>query len=194
MTGRPWYEELYDDFANYDQESYAQGTQGQVDFIERIIGYDQSKRILDVGCGTGRRALELSRRGYPVVGIDLSPSMLEQARWKARAEQLTVESVHGVVRATSAMGGLRQRISSLARSPSNKRLPAGPRFHPHPAIAPERAFAVADQAPFRASNGSPAASIQMELYKRFFSDSRPSDRQSTRRWKAVFLQRMEFAP
>jgi ubiquinone/menaquinone biosynthesis C-methylase UbiE len=101
MTGRPWYEELYDDFANYDQESYAQGTQGQVDFIERIIGYDQSKRILDVGCGTGRRALELSRRGYPVVGIDLSPSMLEQARWKARAEQLTVESVHGDARTTA---------------------------------------------------------------------------------------------
>jgi SAM-dependent methyltransferase len=97
-VGRPWYEELYDDFTNYDQEPYAQGTQGQVDFIERIIGYDRSKRILDVGCGTGRHALELSRRGYSVVGIDLSPSMLEQGHRIADAEQLTVQFVQGDAR------------------------------------------------------------------------------------------------
>jgi SAM-dependent methyltransferase len=96
--GRPWYEELYDDFTNYDQEPYVQGTQGQVDFIERIVGYDRSRRFLDVGCGTGRHALELSRRGYPVVGIDLSPSMLERAREVARNEQLTVEFVQGDAR------------------------------------------------------------------------------------------------
>jgi SAM-dependent methyltransferase len=96
--GRPWYEELYDDFARYDQEPSAQGTQGQVDFIERIIRYDRSKRILDVGCGSGRHALELSRRGYPVVGIDLSPSMLEKGRQTAQAEQLTVEFVEGDAR------------------------------------------------------------------------------------------------
>jgi 2-polyprenyl-3-methyl-5-hydroxy-6-metoxy-1,4-benzoquinol methylase len=96
--GKPWYEELYRDFADYDQEPYTQGTQGQVDFIERIIGYDRSKRILDVGCGAGRHALELSRRGYPVVGIDLSPSMLEQGRKIAAAEQLTVEFVQGDAR------------------------------------------------------------------------------------------------
>jgi SAM-dependent methyltransferase len=90
---RPWYEELYDDFTNYNQEPYTQGTQGQVDFIERVIGYDRSKRILDVGCGTGRHALELSRRGYAVVGIDLSASMLEQGRKIAQAQHLPVEFV-----------------------------------------------------------------------------------------------------
>jgi SAM-dependent methyltransferase len=39
--------------------------------------------VLDAGCGTGRVAVELSRRGVPVVGVDLDPGMLEAARAKA---------------------------------------------------------------------------------------------------------------
>jgi 2-polyprenyl-3-methyl-5-hydroxy-6-metoxy-1,4-benzoquinol methylase len=40
-------------------------------------------KILDVGCGTGRHAIELTKRGYNVTGIDLSESQLERAREKA---------------------------------------------------------------------------------------------------------------
>lgn len=39
--------------------------------------------VLDAGCGTGRVAIELSRRGHAVVGIDLDDRMLEAARAKA---------------------------------------------------------------------------------------------------------------
>lgn len=39
--------------------------------------------VLDAGCGTGRVAIELARRGVEVVGVDLDPSMLEVARRKA---------------------------------------------------------------------------------------------------------------
>jgi SAM-dependent methyltransferase len=44
-------------------------------------------RILDAGCGTGRVAVELARRGYDVVGVDLDSGMLDQAR--AAAPELT---------------------------------------------------------------------------------------------------------
>ncbi len=39
--------------------------------------------VLDAGCGTGRVAIELSRRGRLVVGVDVDPAMLGAARAKA---------------------------------------------------------------------------------------------------------------
>jgi len=39
--------------------------------------------ILDAGCGTGRVAIELARRGHPTVGVDVSASMLGVARREA---------------------------------------------------------------------------------------------------------------
>jgi SAM-dependent methyltransferase len=40
-------------------------------------------RILDAGCGTGRVAIELDRRGYAVTGVDLDAAMLDRARTAA---------------------------------------------------------------------------------------------------------------
>lgn len=39
--------------------------------------------VLDAGCGTGRVAIELNRRGHAVIGVDLDEAMLDQARAKA---------------------------------------------------------------------------------------------------------------
>jgi len=88
---KQWYEELFTDYAKiYDRECFTQGTLGAVDFIEQELGADRSKRILDVGCGTGRHAIDLVRRGYRVTGIDLSESQLERARQKAREAEVEV--------------------------------------------------------------------------------------------------------
>ncbi|HNQ77382.1 MAG TPA: class I SAM-dependent methyltransferase [Acidobacteriota bacterium] len=81
---RQWYEELFDNYAKtYDKECFTQGTAGECDFIEKEIGGDRSKKILDIGCGTGRHSIELVKRGYFVTGFDLSGSQLERAREKA---------------------------------------------------------------------------------------------------------------
>lgn len=90
---RQWYEELYEDFDTYSDEPYVQNTKAEVNFIEQEIDYDHSKRILDVGCGNGRHVLELTRRGYQVVGIDLSESMLAQGRRAAKNENLNVNLI-----------------------------------------------------------------------------------------------------
>lgn len=39
--------------------------------------------VFDAGCGTGRVAIELARRGFQVVGVDLDTGMLDAARAKA---------------------------------------------------------------------------------------------------------------
>jgi magnesium-protoporphyrin O-methyltransferase len=43
-------------------------------------------RILDAGCGTGALAVEAARRGAHVVGIDLSPTLVNLARERLPAE------------------------------------------------------------------------------------------------------------
>jgi len=89
---RQWYEELFENYGmKYDRESFAQGTVGECDFIEREIGRRTETSILDIGCGTGRHSIELARRGYSVVGIDLSESLLKRAREKAAEAGLRVD-------------------------------------------------------------------------------------------------------
>jgi len=88
---KQWYEELFKNYANtYDKEQFTFGTKGEVDFIETEIGCDKTKKILDIGCGTGRHAIELAKRGYQVTGFDLSASQLEKAGEKAREEGVHV--------------------------------------------------------------------------------------------------------
>jgi SAM-dependent methyltransferase len=48
--------------------------------VERAATRLARARVLDVGCGAGRVALELQSRGHEVVGIDVSPLALEVAR------------------------------------------------------------------------------------------------------------------
>lgn len=98
MAEPKWYEALYEDFTDYDEEPYTQATEAEIDFVEAQLDQDKEKRILDVGCGTGRHSLELARRGYEVVGLDLSPAMLRQAQAKAAAQGLAVSFVRGDAR------------------------------------------------------------------------------------------------
>lgn len=81
---RRWYEELFSNYAKtYDTESFTAGTLGEVDFLEKEFNHDKTKSILDIGCGTGRHAIELAKRGYTVTGIDLSAAQLARAGQKA---------------------------------------------------------------------------------------------------------------
>jgi len=55
---------------------------GEADLIDALAGGPPG-RILDAGCGTGRVAVELARRGYDTVGVDVDAGMLAQAQRKA---------------------------------------------------------------------------------------------------------------
>jgi len=89
---KQWYEELFENYAaTYDRETFTQGTIGEVDFIEQEISFDKTKRILDLGCGTGRHAIELAKRGYEVIGVDLSVSQLKRAKEKAEKAGVKVD-------------------------------------------------------------------------------------------------------
>ena len=89
---KQWYETLFENYGQkYDSEVFVQGTIGECDFIEQEIGFNKSISILDVGCGTGRHSIELTKRGYTVTGVDLSISQLTRAREKAEMQGLKID-------------------------------------------------------------------------------------------------------
>jgi 2-polyprenyl-3-methyl-5-hydroxy-6-metoxy-1,4-benzoquinol methylase len=89
---KQWYEKLFENYGlKYDEESFTSGTIGECDFIEKEIEFNKQTRILDIGCGTGRHSIELTKRGYQVTGIDLSKSMLKRAKEKASKENLKID-------------------------------------------------------------------------------------------------------
>ncbi len=92
MESKPWYELLFANYAHrYDNEIFTAGTLGECDFLDVELNSDKTLRLLDVGCGTGRHAIELTRRGYNVMGIDLSEAQLQHARKKAADLKLSID-------------------------------------------------------------------------------------------------------
>ncbi len=76
-----WFEDLADHLgAAYDRYAHTKGTVQEVDHIVAALGLRPGERVLDVGCGTGRHAHELARRGIDVHGIDISQRFIDLAR------------------------------------------------------------------------------------------------------------------
>lgn len=85
-TGGEWAERtyeamapVYDDFtAHHDYEGWL------ADLLTALeLRGLQGRRLLDVGCGTGKSFMPMLPRGWEVTGCDISPAMLELAREKA---------------------------------------------------------------------------------------------------------------
>ncbi|QUH23271.1 methyltransferase domain-containing protein [Methanobacterium alkalithermotolerans] len=89
-----WYQELFSNYSKkYESESFVHGTSGEVDFIEMEINQNKETKILDIGCGTGRHAIELAKRGYNVTGVDLSENMLNRARKNASEAGVEIDFI-----------------------------------------------------------------------------------------------------
>ncbi|HEX2053689.1 MAG TPA: class I SAM-dependent methyltransferase [Actinomycetota bacterium] len=78
---RHWYKALADHLGEaYLGYEFTQGTEQEVEFLYRALSLKPGDRLLDVGTGPGRHAIELARRGVQVVGIDISSKFLDLAR------------------------------------------------------------------------------------------------------------------
>jgi SAM-dependent methyltransferase len=89
-----WYRELYDRVAwSYDFEDSAYpfylneqtATLRLLDHYVPAVGASEERWALDLGCGPGQYSVWLLERGYHVMGVDISPNMIQAARRTTRA-------------------------------------------------------------------------------------------------------------
>ena len=81
-----WYKSIWS--LEIEDMSWVEHTQLEVEFTSDVLGLTGTERVLDLACGLGRHALELARRGHSVVGVDITPVYIEEARRRAAAEEL----------------------------------------------------------------------------------------------------------
>jgi SAM-dependent methyltransferase len=76
-----WFEALADHLGGaYLRYSFTKGTDNEVAFLVDELGLGPGTRVLDVGCGPGRHAHALGRRGIEVAGVDISQRFVDLAR------------------------------------------------------------------------------------------------------------------
>jgi 2-polyprenyl-3-methyl-5-hydroxy-6-metoxy-1,4-benzoquinol methylase len=95
MTRRNEWEMFFDGYApKYMNEAFTKNTVKEIDFVVKELTLKPSNSILDIGCGTGRHAVELAKRGYKVTGVDISSGMLAEADKAAEEAGVKVTWVH----------------------------------------------------------------------------------------------------
>lgn len=94
-----WYKTIWT--LDIQNQSWVEDTRRQVDFLVEQLHLQGSERILDLACGFGRHALELARRGFSVVGVDITPDYVRYAEEQARREDLDAHFICQDIRAVN---------------------------------------------------------------------------------------------
>ena len=83
----------YEKFAYfYTKGPYPQYTERMAELLPAVLERfgAEPRTILDLACGEGTFAVVMAKKGFQVMGIDLSPQMLQFARKRAEKENVNV--------------------------------------------------------------------------------------------------------
>ena len=88
-----WYKEYFEEMGiEYEDYPFTQNTENEVKWMIKEYLTNTEMKILDVGCGTGRHAINLATKGYNnITAVDLSPSMIRAAKETAKAKNVQVD-------------------------------------------------------------------------------------------------------
>ncbi|MCE5259284.1 MAG: class I SAM-dependent methyltransferase [Chloroflexi bacterium] len=83
---------FYDSFAiSYDYfVSWPERLKSELPFLLNVLNENGAHRVLDMAGGTGQHAIALMQAGFEVCLADISPEMLQQARYSAESHQLSL--------------------------------------------------------------------------------------------------------
>jgi SAM-dependent methyltransferase len=96
---RAWFEQIFtDEYFRTLPMSFHKQTRREAQFILNSLNVGDGGRILDLCCGFGRHTIEMAKRNYKMVGLDLSLSLLQKALNEAQRRKLSIKFIHGDVR------------------------------------------------------------------------------------------------
>ena len=93
---KDWYKEGWN--LDIKEQSWTENTKDQVNFIIKSLDLKGDEKILDLACGYGRHCLEFAKRGYKVVGVDITKIYVEDACKEAKKTGLEAEFICSDIR------------------------------------------------------------------------------------------------
>ncbi|MGB5285215.1 MAG: methyltransferase domain-containing protein [Polyangiales bacterium] len=98
----PWHEHFFGEaYLRTVRTSTPKEVAVECGVIERALRMPVGSRILDVGCGLGVQTVELASRGYHLVGLDISATMVSRAYDEAEDRGLQIDFIRGDMREIS---------------------------------------------------------------------------------------------
>jgi SAM-dependent methyltransferase len=91
-----WYEDFFQGIncELWEKAIPSEYTKQEVDFLVSELNLQKGQHILDIPCGFGRHAIELSKRGFNVTGIDISGTFIKGLTEKIISEKLNIKAIH----------------------------------------------------------------------------------------------------
>lgn len=87
-----WFKEWFnEDYLHLYAHRSLEEAKEQVDAIERLLNLHGTEHVLDLACGTGRHSVAFGMKGYQVIGIDLSETLIKKARQRLEDKNLPVK-------------------------------------------------------------------------------------------------------
>jgi SAM-dependent methyltransferase len=91
-----WYATAFDGMSA--EMAWTERTESEIRRALTMLRPQGAERILDLACGTGRHSLELVRQGFSVVGVEISPELVEIAKKDAGEQGLEATFIEGDLR------------------------------------------------------------------------------------------------
>jgi SAM-dependent methyltransferase len=90
-----WYEDFFQGIncELWEKAIPTDVTKQEVDFLLNELNLQQGQHILDIPCGFGRHAIELSKKGFNVTGIDISETFIKGLTEKIISEKLNITAI-----------------------------------------------------------------------------------------------------
>lgn len=91
-----WYKNIWS--LDIKNQSWVEDTESQVDFIINTLELTGKERVLDLACGFGRHSISFARKGFSVVGVDITKDYIDDAIKVAKSSSLEIDFIHADIR------------------------------------------------------------------------------------------------